>query len=119
VLHLFLDNTRHHHAKLLQDWLARPGYRIKLHVIPTHCRHLDPIEWQWGLMHKHITHNQCHATCRDFSGDPDVSARGGPQELAHLLRQDDGQLPNHLPQVFSDSGLSGVYPQHDGSEAEK
>jgi transposase len=53
-------------AKLVQAWLARPGCRIKLHFIPTYCPHLDPIERLWGLMHKHVTHNRCHATFADF-----------------------------------------------------
>jgi transposase len=33
---------------------------------PTYCPHLDPIERLWGLMHKHVTHNRCHATFADF-----------------------------------------------------
>jgi len=66
MIHLFLDNARYHHAKLVQAWLARPGCRIKLHFIPTYCPHLDPIERLWGLMHKHITHNRCHKTFTDF-----------------------------------------------------
>jgi transposase len=36
-IHVFLDNARYHHAELVQEWLARPGCRIKLHFIPT-CR---------------------------------------------------------------------------------
>jgi transposase len=68
VIHLFLDNARYHHAKRVQAWLARPGCRIKLHFIPVYCPHLDPIERLWGLMHKHTTHNRCHATFADFSG---------------------------------------------------
>jgi transposase len=66
VIHLFLDNARYHHAKRVQAWLARPGCRIKLHFVPTYCPHLDPIERLWGLMHKHITHNKCHETFKDF-----------------------------------------------------
>ena len=66
LIHLFVDNARYHHAKLVQAWLARPGCRIKLHFIPTYCPHLDPIERLWGLMHKHVTHNRCHATFADF-----------------------------------------------------
>ena len=31
-----------HHAKLVQEWLALPGRRIKLHFIPTYCPHLEP-----------------------------------------------------------------------------
>ena len=66
LIHLFVDNARYHHAKLVQAWLARPGCRTKLHFIPTYCPHLDPIERLWGLMHKHVTHNRCHATFADF-----------------------------------------------------
>ena len=31
------------------------------------ARTSDPIERLWGLMHKHITHNKCHVTFKDFS----------------------------------------------------
>src|SRR5208282_5792893 len=66
LIHLFVDNARYHHARLVQAWLARPECRIKLHFIPAYCPHLDPIERLWGLMHKHVTHNRCHATFADF-----------------------------------------------------
>jgi transposase len=66
-LHIFLDNARYHHAKLVQVWLDRPGCRIKLHFIPAYCPHLNPIERLWGLMHRHNTHNKCYATFKDFS----------------------------------------------------
>ena len=67
LIHVYLDNARYHHARLVQDWLARPGRRIKLHFIPPYCPHLNPIERLWGLMHKHVTHNKCHATCAQFA----------------------------------------------------
>jgi len=67
LIHLFLDNARYHHAKLVQAWLAEPGRRIKLHFIPAYCPHLNPIERLWGLMHKHVTHNRCHDSFADFS----------------------------------------------------
>jgi hypothetical protein len=63
-VHLFLDNARYHHAKLVQAWLE---CRIKLHFIPAYCPHLNPIERLWGLMHKHITHNKCYGSFKDFS----------------------------------------------------
>ena len=50
LIHVFLDNARYHHAKLVQEWLARPGCRIKLHFILSYCPHLNPIERLWGLM---------------------------------------------------------------------
>jgi DDE superfamily endonuclease len=43
VVHLFVDNAKYHHAKLVQAWLGRPGCRIKLQFIPTDRPHLDPI----------------------------------------------------------------------------
>jgi transposase len=66
-IHVFLDNARYHHSKLARQWLERPGCRIKLHFIPPYCPHLNPIERLWGVMHKHVTHNKCYATCRQFA----------------------------------------------------
>ena len=67
LIHVFLDNARYHHAKLVQEWLARPGCRIKLHFIPAYCPHLNPIERLWGIMHKNLTHNKTYATCAQFA----------------------------------------------------
>ena len=67
LIHVYLDNARYHHARLVQDWLAQPGRRIKLHFIPPYCPHLNPIERLWGLMHEHVTHNKCYATCAQFA----------------------------------------------------
>ena len=36
MVHVFLDNARYHHAVLVQQWLAQPGPRIRLHFIPTY-----------------------------------------------------------------------------------
>jgi transposase len=66
LIHLFVDNACYHHAKLVQAWLALPDRRIKLHFIPAYCPHLGPIERLWGLMHRNVTHNKCHATFADF-----------------------------------------------------
>jgi hypothetical protein len=57
-IHVFLDNARYHHVKLVQAWLTRPGCRIKLHFVPAYCPHPwsasrpKPIERLWGLMHR-------------------------------------------------------------------
>jgi transposase len=67
LIHVFLDNARYHHAKLVQAWLARPDCRIRLHFVPAYCPHLNPIERLWGLMHRRVTHNKCYATFREFS----------------------------------------------------
>jgi hypothetical protein len=39
LIHVFLDNARYHHPPdhgpgVVQEWLSRPGCRIKLHFIP-------------------------------------------------------------------------------------
>lgn len=68
IIHVYLDNARYHHAKLVQAWLAQPGRRIRLHFVPPYCPHLNPIERLWGVMHKHLTHNKCYATSREFAG---------------------------------------------------
>ena len=67
LIHVFLDNARYHHAKLVRDWLSRPECRIRLHFIPPYCPHLNPIERLWGVMHRHVTHNKCYATCAQFA----------------------------------------------------
>ncbi len=66
LIHVFLDQAKYHHAKLVQEWLAQPGRRIELHFIPTYCPHLNPIERLWGLMHKNVTHIRCYASYNDF-----------------------------------------------------
>jgi transposase len=67
LIHVFLDNARYHHAKIVREWLAQPGRRVKLHFIPPYCPHLNPIERLWGVMHKHVTHNKSYATCAQFA----------------------------------------------------
>ena len=65
-IHLYVDNARYHHARRVREWLAERGQRIKLHFVPAYCPHLNPIERLWGVMHKHVTHNRCHANFSTF-----------------------------------------------------
>jgi transposase len=78
VIHLFLDNARYHHANRVQAWLARPGCRIKLHVVLTYFPHLDPIERLWEVDAQ--AHHPQQAP-RNLQGlrrrDPDLRERGG------------------------------------------
>jgi transposase len=66
-IHVFLDNARYHHAKLVREWLMRPGRRIVLHFVPAYCPHLNPIERLWLVMHKHVTHRRSFAKFRDYA----------------------------------------------------
>ena len=91
-LHVFLDNARYHHAKLVQQWLARLGWRIKLHFIPSYCPHLNPIERLWGLMHR----NNLRAARRRDARFPARTS-----SASALLRFGHRQLSRHLAQEFS------------------
>jgi transposase len=66
VIHVFLDNARYHHAKMLQPWLERPDCRIRMHFLPPYAPNLNPIERLWGIMHEHITNNQYYPTFAEF-----------------------------------------------------
>ncbi|MCP4237895.1 MAG: IS630 family transposase [Aestuariibacter sp.] len=67
IIHVFLDNARYHHAKVLQPWLNAAERRIKLHFLPSYAPHLNPIERLWGIMHKHVTHNRHYDHFDDFT----------------------------------------------------
>jgi transposase len=66
-IHLYLDNAAYHHAKLVRDWLSRPGRRIVLHFVPAYCAHLNPIERLWGVMHDWVSRNKCYDTFREYA----------------------------------------------------
>lgn len=66
-IHVFLDNARYHHARIVQAWMERPGRRIVLHFVPSYCPHLNPIERLWKVMHENVTHNKTYAKFRDFA----------------------------------------------------
>ena len=55
AIHVFLDNARYHHAKILKPWLESSERRIKLHFLPPYAPHLNPIERLWSVMHKWVT----------------------------------------------------------------
>src|SRR5271157_4426728 len=76
-IHVFLDNARYHHAKVVQGWLQQPGRRIVLHFVPSYCPHLNPIERLWKVMHENVTHNKCYAKFRDFA----EAVLGFPREI--------------------------------------
>ena len=67
AIHVFVDNARYHHAKVLQPWLNAPDRRVKLHFLPPYAPHLNPIERLWGVMQKWVTHNRHYATFNQFA----------------------------------------------------
>jgi transposase len=66
AIYVIADNARCHRAKLVQEWLKRPGCRIRLLFIPPYCPHLNPIERLWGLTRKKLMHNHCSPNFRAF-----------------------------------------------------
>ena len=113
LIHVFLDNARYHHAKLVQEWLAQPGRRIKLHFIPTYCPHLNPIERLWGLMHTETSPrtNKCYATCAQFA-DATLSflREKVPGNWSRpLLDSVTDNFPRRQPKGFSGHDVNGVY----------
>ncbi len=67
TIHVFVDNARYHHARILQPWLHSPERRVKLKFLPAYAPHLNPIERLWGVMHDCITHNRHYATFNQFT----------------------------------------------------
>ena len=67
AIHVFVDNARYHHAKILKPWLDSPARRVKLKFLPAYAPHLNPIERLWGVMHEWVTHNRHYATFNQFT----------------------------------------------------
>jgi transposase len=65
-IHVFLDNARYHHARVVKAWLARTDCRVVLHFLPPYAPNLNAIEKLWGVMHRRVTHNQHYPTEAEF-----------------------------------------------------
>lgn len=63
---VFADHASYHVSNVVKEWLRQAGHRVELRFIPVYCPHLNPIERLWGVMHKHVTHNRCYASQREF-----------------------------------------------------
>lgn len=68
-IHIFADQARCHRSQPIWQWLRQPGRRIRLHLLPPYCPHLNPIERLWGVMHKAITHNRCSKSLPAFRAE--------------------------------------------------
>jgi transposase len=58
IIHLILDNSRYHHAKLLAPWLDEHKEEIILDFLPPYSPQLNPIERVWKLTRQKATHNR-------------------------------------------------------------
>ena len=86
LIHVFLDNARYHHAKLVQAWLVRPECRIKLHFVPAYSPHLNPIVSIMGVDAPTHHPQQMLRHVQGFQHrNAELPAQRRAQELAHIL----------------------------------
>jgi hypothetical protein len=82
IIHLILDNARHHHAKLPQR---------------TDSSGLNPIERLWGVMHRQVTHNRCYPDSHQFAEAIFGFFDRTLPENWHTIRSTHRQLPGYYP----------------------
>ena len=105
AIHVFLDNARCHHAKILQPGLQRSERQGKLHFLTPYAPHLNPIERLWGVMHKWVTHNRHYATFNKFTeAILAFFCKTLPEIMARIPRHRHRQLTRRLAQGIQ-SGL--------------
>jgi transposase len=66
-IHVLWDRAPIHRSQTVQDWLNRPGCRIRLHFLPAYAPNLNAIERLWKVMHEHVTHNRYYESFRAFA----------------------------------------------------
>ena len=71
VIHLILDNSRYHHAKLLKPWLNEHRGDIVLDFLPPYSPELNPIERVWKLTRRLCVHNRYFPELKDLTSAVD------------------------------------------------
>jgi transposase len=66
-MHIILDNSRYHHAILLQPWLEKHQEEIQLDFLPPYSPELNPIERVWKLTRRLCTHNRYFPSLDDLT----------------------------------------------------
>jgi len=66
-MHVILDNSRYHHALLLQPWLESHSEEIQLDFLPPYSPELNPIERVWKLTRRLCTHNRYFPSIDDLT----------------------------------------------------
>lgn len=65
-MHIILDNSRYHHAKLLLPWKEERNQQIEFDFLPPYCPDLNPIERVWKLIRRLRVHNHYFPTIDDL-----------------------------------------------------
>jgi transposase len=71
VIHVVCDNARFYTAegsKLVRAYLARWGYRVKLHYLPAYAPEHNPVERAWSHLREQVTRNHRCATIEELVG---------------------------------------------------
>ena len=66
IIHLILDNSRYHHAKLLEPWLDEHKQEMILDFLPPYSPQLNPIEGVWKQTRQKATHNRYFPALSDL-----------------------------------------------------
>ncbi len=53
------DNLQAHRSRLVRDYVATTGGRIKLHFLPGYAPDLNPVEFLWAWPKRHALANFC------------------------------------------------------------
>ena len=56
-IHVICDNAPFHNCRMVREYLARWGQRIRLHFLPKYSPETNPIERVWWHLHETITRN--------------------------------------------------------------
>ncbi|MDO4571454.1 MAG: transposase [Planctomycetia bacterium] len=56
IIHVFVDDARYYHSKLLREFLIK--INIRLHFLPAYSPNLNPIERLWRFFKKKVLYNQ-------------------------------------------------------------
>lgn len=65
-IYLILDNSRYHHANLLQDFLEEQKNKLVLWFLPPYSPELNPQERIWRQTRRKATHNKYFNDLKDL-----------------------------------------------------
>lgn len=85
---MVLDNTRIHHAKLIQPFLEEQAERLSLVFLPPYSPNLNLIEGLWSWLKKSIIENVFYSSVKEIL----INA----QAFIQHINQDLGQVINRL-----------------------
>jgi transposase len=64
-VYVILDNAKHHHARLVRNWMLNHP-RFKLLFLPPYSPNLNIIERLWRFFHQQITYNRYFESFKEF-----------------------------------------------------